>query len=176
MNRNPAFTQNDILRATSITPAQSRPLVIVTCTPVSIEAIDSKFKEQTGYSPGKSPKNISATHICVFRLLFTLVFAGRNLFRTLEIADGTCDMAKDKGYRFLNSVHTNAYRHRSSYQRSKASPENHLQATLFEQTLTAVMGISKEPIHSLMDRFLDELPPIYRTRLLFPWRNNPVPC
>ena len=40
--------------------------------------------------------------------------------------------------------------------------------TLFEQTLTVVMGISKELIHSLMDRFLDELPPIYRTRLLFP--------
>jgi hypothetical protein len=43
----------------------------------------------------------------VFRLLFTLVFTGRNLFRTLEIADGTCEMAKDTVYRFLNSVHTN---------------------------------------------------------------------
>jgi len=56
----------------------------------------SNIRNQKGISP-----------VCVFRLLFTLVFTGRNLFRTLEIADGTCEMAKDTVYRFLNSVHTN---------------------------------------------------------------------
>ncbi|MBN1547618.1 MAG: transposase [Syntrophaceae bacterium] len=47
--------------------------------------------------------------------------------------------------------------------------------TLFEKTLTAVMGISKELIRSLMDRFLNELPPIYRTQLLFSCQNNKIP-
>ena len=44
--------------------------------------------------------------------------------------------------------------------------------TLLEQTLGTVMGISKELIRSLMNRFLDELPPIFRTRLLFSAGNN----
>ncbi len=56
----------------------------------------SNIRKQKGISP-----------VCIFRLMFTLVFTGRNLFRTLEIADGTCEMAKDTVYRFLNSVHTN---------------------------------------------------------------------
>ena len=42
----------------------------------------------------------------VFRVLFTLVFTGKNLYRTFE-AGGSCGMAKDTVYRFLNSVHTN---------------------------------------------------------------------
>ena len=42
--------------------------------------------------------------VAVFRVLFTLVFTGKNLFRTLE-AGGSCGMAKDTVYRFLNSVH-----------------------------------------------------------------------
>lgn len=45
--------------------------------------------------------------VAVFRMLFTLVFTGKNLFRTLESPDGSCCMAKDTVYRFLNSVHAN---------------------------------------------------------------------
>jgi len=44
--------------------------------------------------------------VAVFRVLFTLGFTGKNLFRTLD-AGGSCGMAKDTVYRFLNSVHTN---------------------------------------------------------------------
>jgi hypothetical protein len=44
--------------------------------------------------------------VSVFRVLFTLVFTGKNLYRTLE-AGGSCGMVKDTVYRFLNSVHTN---------------------------------------------------------------------
>jgi hypothetical protein len=44
--------------------------------------------------------------VAVFRVLVTLVFTGKNLYRTLE-AGVSCGMAKDTVYRFLNSVHTN---------------------------------------------------------------------
>ena len=44
--------------------------------------------------------------VAVFRVLVTLVFTGKNLYRTIE-AGGSCGMAKDTVYRFLNSVHTN---------------------------------------------------------------------
>ncbi|MDX9820649.1 MAG: transposase [Syntrophales bacterium] len=44
--------------------------------------------------------------VAVFRVLCTLAFTGKNLFRTLE-AGGNCGMGKDTVYRFLNSVHTN---------------------------------------------------------------------
>jgi len=44
--------------------------------------------------------------VSVFRVLVTLAFTGKNLFRTLE-AGGSCGMAKDTVYRFLNSIHTN---------------------------------------------------------------------
>jgi hypothetical protein len=43
--------------------------------------------------------------VVVFRMLFTLVFTGKNLYRTLETG-GSCGMAKDTVYRLLNSVHT----------------------------------------------------------------------
>ncbi len=49
-------------------------------------------------------KGISS--VAVFRVMFTLVFAGKNLFRTMA-ADKCCGMAKDTVYRFLNSIHTN---------------------------------------------------------------------
>ena len=55
----------------------------------------SNINKENGISP-----------VSVFRVLITLVFTGRNLFRTFE-AGGTCGMAKDTAYRFLNSVHTN---------------------------------------------------------------------
>jgi len=55
----------------------------------------SNCEKQKGVSP-----------VTVFRVLFTLVFAGKNLFRILESGE-TCGMAKDTAYRFLNSVHTN---------------------------------------------------------------------
>lgn len=55
----------------------------------------SNISKQKGISPVK-----------IFRLLFTLVFTGKNLFRTLE-ENPNCGMAKDTVYRFLNSVHTN---------------------------------------------------------------------
>jgi len=45
--------------------------------------------------------------VAVFRMLFTTVFTGKNLFRTLESPAGSCCMAKDTVYRFLNSVHAN---------------------------------------------------------------------
>ena len=44
--------------------------------------------------------------VAVFRVLFTLVFTGKYLYRALE-AGGSCGMAKDTVYRFLNSVHAN---------------------------------------------------------------------
>ena len=54
----------------------------------------SNINKERGVSP-----------VIVFRVLFSLVFTGKNLFRTLE-TDGSCGMAKDTAYRFLNSVHT----------------------------------------------------------------------
>ncbi len=51
-------------------------------------------------------KEKGVSPVAVFRVLFTLVFAGKNLFRTMT-ADRSCGMAKDTVYRFLNSVHTN---------------------------------------------------------------------
>ena len=53
-----------------------------------------------------SNKQKGVSPVAVFRVLFTLIFTGKNLFRTLE-AGGSCGMAKDTVYRFLNSVHTN---------------------------------------------------------------------
>ena len=44
--------------------------------------------------------------VAVFRVLVTLVFTGKSLFHTFEVG-GSCGMAKDTVYRFLNSVHTN---------------------------------------------------------------------
>jgi len=55
----------------------------------------SNISKEKGISP-----------VSVFRVLVTLVFTGKNLFRTLQ-AGGNCGMAKDTVYRFLNSVHTN---------------------------------------------------------------------
>ncbi len=55
----------------------------------------SNIDKQKGVSP-----------VAVFRALFTLIFTGKNLFRTLE-SGGSCGMAKDTVYRFLNSVHAN---------------------------------------------------------------------
>jgi hypothetical protein len=51
-------------------------------------------------------KEKGVSPVSVFRVLVTLAFTGKNLFRTLE-AGGSCGMAKDTVYRFLNSVHTN---------------------------------------------------------------------
>jgi hypothetical protein len=45
---------------------------------------------------------------------------------------------------------------------------------LLEQALSAFVGISKELIRSLMERFLGELPPIYKARLLLPGQIQPV--
>lgn len=44
--------------------------------------------------------------VAVFRVLFTMVFNGKNLFRTMT-EDNCCGMSKDTVYRFLNSVHIN---------------------------------------------------------------------
>jgi len=51
-------------------------------------------------------KEKGVSSVAVFRVMFTLVFAGKNLFRTMA-ADRCCGMAKDTAYRFLNSIHTN---------------------------------------------------------------------
>lgn len=48
--------------------------------------------------------------------------------------------------------------------------------TLLEQALSAVVEISRELIHSLIERFLEELPSFYRTRLLLSWRKNAASC
>jgi hypothetical protein len=53
-----------------------------------------------------SNKEKGISPVAVFRLLLSLVFTGKNLFRTME-ADKNCGMGKDTVYRFLNSVHTN---------------------------------------------------------------------
>ena len=50
-------------------------------------------------------KEKGVSPVAVFRVLVTLVFTGKNLFRTFEVG-GSCGMAKDTVYRFLNSVHT----------------------------------------------------------------------
>ena len=58
----------------------------------------SNINKEKGVSP-----------VAVFRVLFTLIFTGKNLFRTIEAGE-SCGMAKDTVYRFLNSVHTNRRR------------------------------------------------------------------
>jgi len=45
--------------------------------------------------------------VTVLRVLISLIFTGKNLFRTIEAGGNCCGMAKDTVYRFLNSVHTN---------------------------------------------------------------------
>jgi hypothetical protein len=55
----------------------------------------SNINKEKGISP-----------VAVFRVVFTLVFAGKNLYRTMAV-DRCCGMAKDTVYRFLKSVHTN---------------------------------------------------------------------
>jgi hypothetical protein len=45
-----------------------------------------------------------------------------------------------------------------------------------EQALAAIVGISKELIRSLVKRFLEELPPIYKARLLLPGHIQHVSC
>lgn len=55
----------------------------------------SNISKEKGISP-----------VTVFRVVFALVFTGKNLFRIM--AEGSsCGMAKDTAYRFLNSIHTN---------------------------------------------------------------------
>ena len=55
----------------------------------------SNINKEKGISP-----------VAVFRVVFTLAFTGKNLFRAM-VAGRCCGMAKDTVYRFLNSVHTN---------------------------------------------------------------------
>ena len=55
----------------------------------------SNINKQKGISP-----------VAVFCVLFKMIFSGKNLLCTLEDS-GSCGMAKDTVYRFLNSVHTN---------------------------------------------------------------------
>lgn len=54
----------------------------------------SNIDKEKGFSP-----------VTLFRMLFTLAFSGKNLYRTLD-GTGSCGMARDTVYRFLNSVHT----------------------------------------------------------------------
>ena len=42
---------------------------------------------------------------------------------------------------------------------------------LLEQALGTATEITRKLIHVLIDLFLEELPPFYRTRLLFTWQN-----
>jgi hypothetical protein len=44
-------------------------------------------------------------HFSRLRVPVTSAFTGKNLFRTLDTG-GSCGMAKDAVYQFLNSVHT----------------------------------------------------------------------
>jgi hypothetical protein len=48
--------------------------------------------------------------------------------------------------------------------------------TLREQALSTIIGISKELIRSSPERFLEELPPIYKARLLLPSYIQTVSC
>ena len=48
--------------------------------------------------------------------------------------------------------------------------------TLLEKTVDTIMENSKKLIRSLINRFLDELPQIYRTRILFSSKNKLVSC
>jgi len=66
------------------------------------------YKQKIGclLKRSNSNKEKGISPVAVFRVLFTLAFAGKNLFRTLETS-GSCGMSKDTVYRFLNSVHSN---------------------------------------------------------------------
>lgn len=55
----------------------------------------SNINKEKGISP-----------VAVFRVLISLAFTGKNLFRIIETGEN-CGMSKDTVYRFLNSVHTN---------------------------------------------------------------------
>lgn len=45
-----------------------------------------------------------------------------------------------------------------------------------EQAMGAATEMTRELIRSLVDRFLKELPPIYRARLILAWQNNAASC
>ena len=56
----------------------------------------SNFSKEKGFSCG-----------AIFKLIFLLVFTGKNLFRTLDSKNIETFFAKDTVYRFLNSTHFN---------------------------------------------------------------------
>lgn len=72
--------------------------------------VDNFFKEHHIGSLLKNSnfyKEKGISCLSVFKLLFTLVFTGKNLFRTIEAQNTALPFAKDVAYRFLNSVHYN---------------------------------------------------------------------
>jgi hypothetical protein len=48
--------------------------------------------------------------------------------------------------------------------------------SLLEKALSNIVGISKELIHSLVERFLTELQPFYKNQLLLSGQFQPVSC
>jgi len=52
-------------------------------------------------------KQCGIAPVVVMRMIFSLVFTGRNLFRYLQADTSTSEIGKDTVYRFLNSVNTN---------------------------------------------------------------------
>lgn len=52
-------------------------------------------------------KQCGIAPVVVMRMIFSLVFTGKNLFRYLQADDSGRDMGKDTVYRFLNSVNAN---------------------------------------------------------------------
>lgn len=52
-------------------------------------------------------KQCGIAPVVVMRMIFSLVFTGKNLFRYLQADDSGSDMGKDTVYRFLNSVNAN---------------------------------------------------------------------
>ena len=52
-------------------------------------------------------KQCGIAPVVVMRMIFSLVFTGKNLFRYLQADDSGSEIGKDTVYRFLNSVHVN---------------------------------------------------------------------
>ena len=52
-------------------------------------------------------KKSGVSAVVVMRYIFSLIFTGKNLFRSLQAAESNAEFYKDTAYRFLNSVTAN---------------------------------------------------------------------
>jgi len=52
-------------------------------------------------------KKYGVSAVVVMRYIFSLIFTGKNMFRSLQITESNAEFYKDTAYRFLNSVNAN---------------------------------------------------------------------